>query len=43
MGLGQEEQVSNAAEGAASGAGIILLTLESAQFLMTLDLSLIHI
>ena len=43
MGLGQEEQVSDAAEGAASGAGIILLTLASAQFLMTLDSSVMNV
>ena len=43
MGLGQEEQVSDAAEGAASGAGIVLLTLASAQFLMTLDSSVMNV
>jgi MFS family permease len=43
MGLGQDEQVSSAAEGAASGAGIILLTLASAQFLMTLDSSVMNV
>jgi MFS family permease len=43
MGLGQEEQVSRAAEGAAAGAGIVLLTLASAQFLMTLDSSVMNV
>jgi len=43
MGLGQEEQVSGAAEGAAAGAGIVLLTLASAQFLMTLDSSVMNV
>jgi MFS family permease len=43
MGLGQEEQVSDAAEGAAAGAGIVLLTLASAQFLMTLDSSVMNV
>jgi len=43
MGLGQEEQVSDAAEGAAGAAGIVLLTLASAQFLMTLDSSVMNV
>ena len=43
MGLGQEEQVSDAAAGAAAGAGIVLLTLASAQFLMTLDSSVMNV
>ncbi len=43
MGLGQEEQVSHAAEGAAGAAGIVLLTLASAQFLMTLDSSVMNV
>jgi len=43
MGLGQEEQVSDAAESAASAAGIVLLTLASAQFLMTLDSSVMNV
>jgi MFS family permease len=43
MGLGQEEQVSDTAEGAAAGAGIVLLTLASAQFLMTLDSSVMNV
>jgi MFS family permease len=43
MGLGQEEQVGHAAEGAAAGAGIVLLTLASAQFLMTLDSSVMNV
>jgi hypothetical protein len=37
MGLGQEEGVSRTAEVAAAAAGAVLLTLASAQFLMTLD------
>jgi MFS family permease len=43
MGLGQEEQVSRAAGGAAAAAGIVLLTLASAQFLMTLDSSVMNV
>src|SRR5262245_43180021 len=43
MGLGQEEQISGAAEGAAGAAGIVLLTLASAQFLMTLDSSVMNV
>src|SRR5690348_5941170 len=43
MGLGQEEQVNRAAEGAAAGAGIVLLTLASSQFLMTLDTSVMNV
>jgi len=43
MGLGQEEQVSRAAGAAAAAAGIVLLTLASAQFLMTLDSSVMNV
>jgi MFS family permease len=43
MGVGQEDQVGHAAEGAASAAGIVLLTLASAQFLMTLDSSVMNV
>jgi MFS family permease len=43
MELGQEEQVSRAAGGAAAAAGIVLLTLASAQFLMTLDSSVMNV
>lgn len=43
MGLGQEEQVSHAAEGATAAAGTVLLTLASAQFLMTLDSSVMNV
>ena len=43
MGLGQEEQVSRTAGAAAAAAGIVLLTLASAQFLMTLDSSVMNV
>jgi MFS family permease len=43
MGLGQDEEVSRAAEGAAAAAGLVLLTLASAQFLMTLDSSVMNV
>jgi len=43
MGLGQEEQVGHAPEGAAAAAGLVLLTLASAQFLMTLDSSVMNV
>src|SRR6266567_769553 len=44
MGPGQEEQeVSRAAQGAAAAAGAVLLTLASAQFLMTLDSSVMNV
>jgi MFS family permease len=43
MGLGQEEGVSGAAEVAAAAAGTVLLTLASAQFLMTLDSSVMNV
>jgi len=44
MGLGQEEGVSRTAEGAAAAAaGSVLLTLASAQFLMTLDSSVMNV
>ena len=36
-------QVDKPVNPTATGAGLVLLTLASAQFLMTLDLSLIHI
>ena len=37
MGLSQEAGVDRASERAATAAGMVLLTLASAQFLMTLD------
>ena len=43
MGVDQAEGVSGAAEGAAAAAGIVLLTLASAQFLMTLDSSVMNV
>lgn len=43
MGLGQEEQVSGTAAVAAAAAGSVLLTLASAQFLMTLDSSVMNV
>ena len=43
MGLGQEEEVGRAANGAAAAAGSVLLTLASAQFLMTLDSSVMNV
>src|SRR5438477_12661482 len=43
MGLGQEEGVSRTAEVAAAAAGSVLLTLASAQFLMTLDSSVMNV
>jgi MFS family permease len=43
MGLGQEEGVSSTAEVAAAAAGTVLLTLASAQFLMTLDSSVMNV
>ena len=43
MGLGQEEGVSRPAEVAAAAAGSVLLTLASAQFLMTLDSSVMNV
>src|SRR6266581_4332881 len=43
MGLGQEEETGRAAERAAGAAGIVLLTLASAQFLMTLDSSVMNV
>jgi MFS family permease len=43
MGLGQEEQVGHAGDGAAAAAGLVLLTLASAQFLMTLDSSVMNV
>ncbi len=43
MGLGQEEGVSGAAEVVAAAAGTVLLTLASAQFLMTLDSSVMNV
>ena len=39
MDVSQEAGVGRAAQGAAAAAGIVLLTLASAQFLMTLDSS----
>jgi MFS family permease len=41
--LSQESGVSRAAEGAAAAAGMVLLTLASAQFLMTLDSSVMNV
>jgi len=43
MGIGQEEGVSRGAEVAAAAAGTVLLTLASAQFLMTLDSSVMNV
>jgi MFS family permease len=43
MGIGQEEGVSRSAEVAAAAAGSVLLTLASAQFLMTLDSSVMNV
>jgi MFS family permease len=43
MGLGQGEGVSRTAEVAAAAAGTVLLTLASAQFLMTLDSSVMNV
>src|SRR5438477_4709808 len=43
MGLGQEEGISRTAEVAAAAAGAVLLTLASAQFLMTLDSSVMNV
>jgi len=43
MDLSQEAAAGDAAERAAAGAGIVLLTLASAQFLMTLDSSVMNV
>ena len=43
MDLGHEASVGRPAEGAAAAAGIVLLTLGSAQFLMTLDSSVMNV
>ncbi len=43
MDLGQETEVGPAGEGAAAAAGMVLLTLASAQFLMTLDSSVMNV
>src|SRR6266568_3144275 len=43
MDLSQEAAAGGAAERAAAGAGIVLLTLASAQFLMTLDSSVMNV
>jgi MFS family permease len=43
MDLGQESQAGTAAERAAAAAGIVLVTLASAQFLMTLDSSVMNV
>ncbi len=43
MALSGEAEVGRAGEGAATGAGIVLLTLASAQFLMTLDSSVMNV
>jgi MFS family permease len=43
MDLGQETEVGRAGEGAAAAAGMVLLTLASAQFLMTLDSSVMNV
>ena len=42
MDLGQESQAGLAVERAAAAAGIVLVTLASAQFLMTLDSSVMR-
>jgi MFS family permease len=43
MEVSREAEVSPAAEGAAGAAGVVLLTLASAQFLMTLDSSVMNV
>jgi MFS family permease len=43
MDLSRESDVGHAAERAAAAAGIVLLTLASAQFLMTLDSSVMNV
>ena len=43
MALSGEAEVGRASERAATGAGIVLLTLASAQFLMTLDSSVMNV
>jgi hypothetical protein len=43
MDLSQEAAAGGATERAAAGAGIVLLTLASAQFLMTLDSSVMNV
>jgi MFS family permease len=43
MDTGQQAEAGHVAEGAASAAGIVLLTLASAQFLMTLDSSVMNV
>ncbi len=43
MNLSQQAESGQAAEGAAAAAGIVLLTLASAQFLMTLDSSVMNV
>jgi hypothetical protein len=43
MDLGQEAETSRAGERAAAGTAMILLTLASAQFLMTLDSSVMNV
>jgi len=43
MDLGQEAEASHATERATAAAGIVLLTLASAQFLMTLDSSVMNV
>lgn len=43
MDLGQESHAGVAAERAAAAAGIVLVTLASAQFLMTLDSSVMNV
>jgi MFS family permease len=43
MDLGQEAEVGRAGERAATAAGMVLLTLASAQFLMTLDSSVMNV
>ena len=43
MNLTQQAEPGHGAEGAAAAAGIVLLTLASAQFLMTLDSSVMNV
>ena len=43
MNVSQQAEPGHAAEGAAAAAGIVLLTLASAQFLMTLDSSVMNV
>ena len=43
MGLSEEAEPGHGAERAAAGAGIVLLTLASSQFLMTLDSSVMNV